>query len=361
MLVDAASRQDAIRRYAEQSVKRVHGKVHMSPALLDQVANLVENPVAILGNFDPAYLDLPKEVLITCLEHHQKYFPVEQVSGGKLLPHFVGIRNGMSVHQEIVREGYERVLAARLADARFFYNQDRRTPLASKVDALKGVMFQAEARERFSIRRSASKNCSKRLLHTSMGGFPDLEKAKRAADLCKADLVTDTVREFPELQGIMARLYAQADGEDAEVSGRRWKNIIGRLLSPGSCPRRIPPHSSRSPTNWIRWPAILPSGLSQRALPIPMDCGARPWEFCGFWKIVNGRSIWKSIDASGGAQPASVKKDVGETQKSSIQFMQQRFAALLEERGLSPDEIDAVLGAGIGDVPDALEPLESTA
>ncbi len=75
VLVDAASRQDTIRRYAEQAVKRVHGKVHMSPSLLEQVGNLVEHPVAILGNFDPAYLDLPKEVLITCLEHHQKYFP----------------------------------------------------------------------------------------------------------------------------------------------------------------------------------------------------------------------------------------------------------------------------------------------
>ena len=121
----------------------------MSAALLEQVANLVEHPVAIVGNFDPAYLDLPKEVLITCLEHHQKYFPVEQASGGKLLPHFVGIRNGMSVHQEIVREGYERVLAARLADARFFFNQDRKAPLSAKVDALEGRDVPSEARESF--------------------------------------------------------------------------------------------------------------------------------------------------------------------------------------------------------------------
>src|SRR5262249_15126878 len=117
--------------------------LHMSPALLEQVANLVEHPVAILGNFDPAYLSLPKEVLITCLEHHQKYFPVEQSAGhGKLLPHFVGIRNGMSVHQEIVREGYERVLAARLADAKFFYEKDRKTDLAGRVEALRGIVFQ---------------------------------------------------------------------------------------------------------------------------------------------------------------------------------------------------------------------------
>src|SRR3954463_5854947 len=97
-----------------------------------------------MGNFDPAYLDLPREVLVTCIEHHQKFFPVESAESKKLLPHFIGIRNGVSVHQELVKEGYERVLAARLSDARFFFNLDRRAPLASKVDALRGVTFQKD-------------------------------------------------------------------------------------------------------------------------------------------------------------------------------------------------------------------------
>ena len=176
VLVEPAARQEAIRRSAELAVKRAHGKVHMSASLLDQVANLVEHPVAILGNFDPAYLDLPKEVLITCLEHHQKYFPVEQASGEKLLPHFVGIRNGMSMHQDIVREGYERVLAARLADARFFFNQDRKSPLGSKVEALKGVMFQQKLGNLFD-----KKERVKSLLEAfapAMNASGILEKAK---------------------------------------------------------------------------------------------------------------------------------------------------------------------------------------
>jgi len=129
VLVDSATRQNAIQRLAEQAVKRVHGHAIMPPELLEQVVNLVEHPVAILGNFNPAYLELPSEVLVTCLEHHQKFFAVSAKEGEALLPHFIGIRNGMSVHQEIVKEGYERVLAARLADARFFYQKDRRTRL----------------------------------------------------------------------------------------------------------------------------------------------------------------------------------------------------------------------------------------
>src|SRR5205807_8775966 len=133
---------------------------------------------------------------------------------GKLLPYFVGIRNGMSVHQDIVREGYERVLAARLADARFFYNQDRRTPLASKVDALKGVMFQQKLGSLYDKQERM-----KQLLHKI---FPNNNlralEIGNAAHLCKADLVTDMVREFPELQGVMARIYALADHESQEVA-----------------------------------------------------------------------------------------------------------------------------------------------
>ena len=157
VMVEPEARQEAIRRLAEQAAKRIHGQVIIHPALLEQVANLVEHPVAILGSFDPSYLDLPKEVLITCLEHHQKFFPIEPPSKEKLLPHFIGIRNGMSLHQEIVKEGYERVLAARLADARFFYNHDRKTSLSAKVDSLKGVMFQEKLGNLFEKRNVLKK------------------------------------------------------------------------------------------------------------------------------------------------------------------------------------------------------------
>ena len=152
VLVEPEVRIEWIRKLSEQAVRRVHGRVILHEGLLKQVANLVEHPVAVVGNFDPGYLELPAEVLVTCLEHHQKYFPVEAEKGHKLLPHFVGIRNGMSVHQDVVREGYERVLTARLADARFFYSNDRKAPLSARVEALKGVIFQQKLGSLFDKR-----------------------------------------------------------------------------------------------------------------------------------------------------------------------------------------------------------------
>jgi len=357
VLVDSVSRQETIRRFAEQAVKRVHGKVHLSAALLEQVGNLVEHPVAILGNFDPAYLDLPKEVLITCLEHHQKYFPVEQASGGKLLPHFVGIRNGMSVHQEIVREGYERVLAARLADARFFFNQDRRTPLSSKVDALKGVMFQEKLGNLYD-----KKERVKKLLETfagTLGGFTDLEKAKRVADLCKADLVTEMVREFPELQGIVARLYAQADGEDAAVSRALEEHYWPITLS-GTLPSsdvasfvaltdKLDTLAGDFAVGLIPSGSADPYGLRRAAVGVLRILESKSWPLHVEWLV----------DQAVDAQPGPLKSAAADVQNKLNQFMSQRFAALLAERGFKPDEIEAVLATGIGVVREALARLEA--
>ncbi len=357
VLVDPVARQEAIRRSAEQLAKRVHGKVHMSAALLEQVANLVEHPVAILGNFDASYLDLPKEVLITCLEHHQKYFPVEEAAGQKLLPHFVGIRNGMSIHQEIVREGYERVLAARLADARFFFSQDQRTPLSAKVDALKGVMFQDKLGNLFDKKERVKKLLD--TLASAMGGFPDLEKAKRAADLCKADLVTEMVREFPELQGTVARLYAQAGGEDADVAQaleeHYWPITLTGIL-PSSETGSLVALADKLDTlagdfsvGLIPSGSADPYGLRRAAVGALRILESKTWPLQLEWLV----------DQAVEAQPAHVKNDVAQTQSKLNQFMQQRFAALLAERGFKTDEVEAVLSAGIGVVPEALARLQA--
>ncbi len=371
VLVDAASRQDTIRRYVEQAVKRVHGKVHMSQALLEEVGNLVEHPVAILGNFDPAYLDLPKEVLITCLEHHQKYFPVlaphpnslpkgegDQRQGeAKLLAHFVGIRNGMSVHQEIVREGYERVLAARLADARFFFNQDRRSPLAAKVEALKGVMFQEKLGNLFEKKERVKKLIE--TLASAMGGFADLEKAKRVADLCKADLVTDMVREFPELQGIMARLYAKADGEDTVVcqalEEHYWPvTLTGPLPSSDiaalvALADKLDTLAGDFAVGLIPTGSADPYGLRRAAVGVLRILEDRKWPI----------SLEKLIEDAVEIQPEHVKKAAVETKNKLTQFMAQRFSALLAERGFKPDEIDAVLETGLCNISDLVKRLQA--
>ncbi len=373
VLVDPEARQETIRRYAEQAAKRVHGKVHMSEALLEQVANLVEHPVAILGNFDPAYLELPNEVLITCLEHHQNFFPVvaphpapspsrgegELGAGGgeKLLPHFVGIRNGMSVHQEIVREGYERVLAARLADARFFYRQDRRTPLSAKVEALKGVTFQEKLGNLFDKKERVKKLLD--AFASMMGGFSDLEKAKRAAELCKADLVTEMVREFPELQGKVARIYAHADGEEAGVAQaleeQYWPiTLSGALPSSGAAALvaladKLDTLAGDFAVGLIPSGSADPYGLRRAAVGVLRILESKGWTL----------SLERLLEKAFEVQPSNAKEDSRQAQIKLLIFMQQRFAALLSERGVQPDEVEAVLSAGIEVVPEALSRLQA--
>ncbi len=357
VLVEPEARKESIQRLADLAVKRIHGKVHMSEALLEQVSQLVEHPVAILGNFDPDYLNLPKEVLVTCLEHHQKYFPVEEASGGKLLPHFVGIRNGMSVHQDIVREGYERVLAARLADARFFYDHDRRKPLSSRVDELKGVTFQQKLGHLFD-----KKERVKKIMDTCAaegGDVGDLSKARRAADLCKADLVTDMVREFPELQGIVARLYAEADGEDDVVSRAledHYKPITltGKLPSSPtallvSLADKLDTLAGDFSVGLIPSGSADPYGLRRAAVGVIRILEASKWP----WRLE-----WL-IDQAVEAQPSHVQNASAETKHKLKVFMLQRFAALLEERDFKPDEVEAVLAAGIGLVPEAVARLDA--
>lgn len=357
VLVDPAARQEAIQRFADQAVKRIHGKVHMSTALLDQVTNLVEHPVAVLGNFDPAYLDLPKEVLVTCLEHHQKYFPVEEASGGKLLPHFVGIRNGMSVHQDMVREGYERVLAARLADARFFFNQDRKMPLADRVERLKGVIFQQKLGHLFDKKERVKALMAQMVAAGNV--TVDLAQAQRVADLCKADLVTDMVREFPELQGIVARLYARADGEESVLAHaleeQYWPITLTSKL-PSSDMAALVSMADKLDTlagdfsvGLIPTGSADPYGLRRAAVGVLRILEARQWP----WKLDT------LIDLAVEVQPAHVKQASPDVRQKLMVFMQQRFASLLEERGFRSDEIEAVFSVGVGVVPEALARLEA--
>ncbi len=357
VLVESETRRETIRRLADQTVKRIHGKVHMSQPLLELVTQLVEHPVAILGNFEAGYLKLPKEVLVTCLEHHQKYFPVEEASGGHLLPHFVGIRNGMSVHQEMVREGYERVLAARLADARFFYDHDRRQTLASRVEALKGVIFQEKLGHLFDKKERVKKLIE--AFSSAAGGLEDLAKALRAADLCKADLVTDMVREFPELQGVVARLYAEADGEDAAVSRALEEHYHPMTLTsqlPSSPIASLVALADKLDTlagdfavGLIPSGSADPYGLRRAAVGVLRILEASRWP----WRLE-----WL-VEQSVGLQPAHAQSQSDDTQQKLKIFMLQRFSALLEERGFKSDEIDAVLSTSVGLVPEAIARLEA--
>jgi glycyl-tRNA synthetase beta chain len=210
---DFASRRAEIRGQIEAEARKLKGTARITEALLDEVTALVEWPVVISGRMEQRFLELPQEVVIATIEHNQRYFPVF-ARGGALLPHFITVSNIRSKDAKQVVEGNERVVRPRLADALFFWEQDRRRPLAEFATALDGVAFQK------SLGSMADKARRVIALTAHLAAQLDADKAAaaRAAELCKADLVTRMVFEFPELQGVMGGHYARASGEPEAVA-----------------------------------------------------------------------------------------------------------------------------------------------
>ena len=219
IIVDPERRRAMICEQITETAKACGGTAEITPDLLEEVLYLVEYPTALSGSFEEKYLALPAEAVITPMRDHQRYFPVK-VADGSLLPAFITVRNGGKAHLDVVAHGNERVLRARLADAQFFFDEDRRKSLAEHREKLKTVVFQRglgsmyEKTERLMALTTA-------IVEEMAAGDTDdaaLADARRAAELSKADLVTGMVTEFTELQGIMGREYALLDGESPAVA-----------------------------------------------------------------------------------------------------------------------------------------------
>ncbi|MBK5911216.1 glycine--tRNA ligase subunit beta [Rhodothalassium salexigens] len=225
VILDPADRRAAIADAARELAEARGLALVDDAGLLDEVAGLVEWPVALLGDFDPAFLDLPGEVLTASMRTHQKYFALQDPKTGRLAPHFIVVANKVAADGgAAIKAGNERVLAARLSDARFFWDQDRKTPLGDRLPALKAITFHeklgtlAERVERMTAlaERLAVEVVGPQMLGDASDGFVD--QVRQAARLAKADLVTEMVGEFPELQGLMGRYYAAAEGLPAPVA-----------------------------------------------------------------------------------------------------------------------------------------------
>ncbi|MBX2865015.1 MAG: glycine--tRNA ligase subunit beta [Leptolyngbyaceae cyanobacterium MAG.088] len=213
--VDPEERRKKIVAQVEKAAKSVKGKAIVNPTLLEEVINLVEWPTAVVGKYDEEFLELPSEVAITEMESHQRYFPLK--SGDSLLPNFITISNGDPAKADIIAEGNGRVIRARLSDGMFFFNADRTQTLADYLPKLEMVTFE----ERLgSVRQKVDRIVA---VAGAIATQLSLDKAQtklanRAALLCKADLVSQMVGEFPELQGIMGEKYARNSKEPEAVA-----------------------------------------------------------------------------------------------------------------------------------------------
>lgn len=219
IIVDPERRRAMICEQIAETAKACGGTAEITPDLLEEVLYLVEYPTALSGSFEEKYLALPAEAVITPMRDHQRYFPVK-AADGSLLPVFITVRNGGKEHLDIVAHGNERVLRARLADAQFFFDEDRRKSLAEHREKLKTVVFQQGLGSMYEKTERLMALTTAIVEEMAEGDAADavLAGAQRAAELSKADLVTGMVTEFTELQGIMGREYALLDGEDPAIA-----------------------------------------------------------------------------------------------------------------------------------------------
>ena len=279
VVADFAERRQLVETGVAAAAREAGGSIVDGDSLYDEVTSLVEWPVPILGSFDPAFLELPRETVISTLTGHQRYFPVAD-SDGKLLPRFVTVANLDSRDPERVRQGNERVIRPRLADAAFYWNSDRRRSLASRQDALREVVYQR------GLGSVYDKSARTATLATLIAGEINVaaDALERAALLCKCDLLTGMVGEFPELQGIMGGYYAGSDGEAPEVAAAIREHYQPRFA--GDALPATTARCSRWPTSWTRSPVSLrrangrgnrdPFGLRRAALGIVrivIECG----------------------------------------------------------------------------------------
>ena len=338
ILLDIASRRAAIQSQVAALAKSAGGRVPEDAELLDEVTNLVEAPTALLGDFDAAFLDLPRQVLIAVMKKHQRYFPVEK--NGALLNKFIAVGNG-SFDPKAVTAGNAGVLRARFADAAYFIRKDRERPLSAFADQLKQLTFQKD------LGSMADKTRRIVALTKELGeqlglNAEEIKTAERAAQLCKADLGTKMVIEMTSLQGVMGKYYALDSGEPPAVAEAILEHYLPRFagddtpkgkagLAVGLADRldtltglfalRLEPTGAKDP-------------FAQRRAAIGLVQNLTAWEL--------DFDLGQGIAQAAAAQPMIVSD---EARAKTLDFIIQRQRALLLEAGACHDVVDAVLGA----------------
>lgn len=347
VILDQHKRKEMIRKQAVEVAKSLGGEVELDEDLLEEITFLVEYPTAFYGEFDEEYVKLPKEVVTTPMKEHQRYFPV--LKDGKLLPNFIAVRNGDSNRIDLVKAGNEKVLRARLADALFFYHEDTKKPLESFVDKLQTVVFQAKLGTVYDKTLRIEK--LSQVILNELNMTESKENTLRAAKLCKADLVTNMVFEFTELQGIMGRDYAQVSGENEEVCQGIFEHYLPRFAGDilpetntgialsiadkldsiaGFFAIGIKPSGSQDPYALRRQALGILSILLDRKLSVNLN------------NLINA-----ALD-----NYSNLEFNKEEVASQIVEFFVERVKNLFKDLGIRYDVIDAVLNNNLDDISD---------
>jgi glycyl-tRNA synthetase beta chain len=355
VIPDPQKRKEIIAREIERIAHAVGGELNRDEALLDEVACLAEDPSALCGSFNEKYLELPRELLITSMREHQRYFSLIDKEG-KLLPRFITVSNTRVEDPAVVVRGNERVLSARLADAMFFWNEDRKVKLESRLDALKKVIYQADL--------GTSYEKVMRFRELAVGLAQQLDPAvknltDRAALLAKCDLETGMVYEFPELQGVMGREYARLEGEDPRVAKAIYEHYLpiqaGGELPTDNVGAFVSIADKIDTICGCFGVGLVPSGTAD---PYALRRSA-----IGILNIILDRgyrlSLKDLVGKSVGQLKTKLRRPASEVTGEVLEFIRLRFFNLLTAQGYSQDVVDAVLSASFDDAIDALERVKA--
>jgi len=346
VMADPEERAEIIRRQADDLASSIGGRAVIDPELLEEVTFLVEWPRAFVGKFAREYLALPEACVITPMKDHQRYFPVRE-PGGSLMPVFICVANGGDNAVDVVRAGNEKVLAARLADARFFYEEDMKRPLAERVADLRGVVFQEKLGTMYEKAVRVGRLASELLL-----GASEAALAERTALLAKADLVTSVVREFTELQGVMGREYALRHGEDRIVAEAIFEHYLPRFagdIIPASLLGAALSVADKIDTLVGYFSiGLVPSGSADPYALRRQAAGAVSVH--AQWRFALGLDslVARAAGLFGSARAAEDEARQAQLVEGVMSFIQARLRASLEEAGHRHDIADAVLAAGCG-------------
>ncbi|MDX1269388.1 MAG: glycine--tRNA ligase subunit beta, partial [Oceanisphaera sp.] len=332
------------------------GVADEDPALLEEVTWLVESPYPVLCSFDEEFLELPAEVLLTTMKKHQRYFPVLD-GNGKPLAAFIAVNNTDTRDPKVVINGHERVLRARLADARFFYAEDRKKSLGAMADELQQVVFQAKLGTSYEkVKRFQALAVT--MAKASVG--PEIvSHVERASVLCKADLVSEMVGEFPELQGIMGREYARLAGEPDEVCQAIFEHYLprsaGDILPSSDIGAMVSLADKLDTITGCFGIGLVPTGTA--------DPYALRRQCLGIINIILDKkytvSLADAVNAALGLLAEKLSRPAAEVAADVLGFFSGRLANQLTSQGYSHDVVESVLSLGVDDLNDIVSRIEA--